>query len=89
MVENEINAIVGAWARVNPERAEEVRRSMESFSQVSAFDLDEPGKVGLLIEAGDLDQAHGLLTKKIRCLDGVWGVWPVYAHHEIDQEEKE
>ncbi len=89
MVEKEINTIVGAFARINPEKAAEVRADIESLSHVSVFDLDDSGKVGLLIETGDLDQAHGILTDTIRNIEGVWGVWPVYAHDEIEHEEKE
>jgi nitrate reductase NapAB chaperone NapD len=66
------------------ERADEtsVKERLEALRGVSTFPLDVPGKVGLLIEAGSLDEAHAVLSRDIQTVEGVLGVWPVYAHSE-------
>jgi nitrate reductase NapAB chaperone NapD len=59
-----------------------VRKRLTAVSGVTLFDLGEVGKIGLVIEAGDLDEAHRKLRVEIREIEGVLGVWPVYAHME-------
>jgi len=82
-------AVVGAFARIDPAGAKEICASIEALPQVSTFDLHDSGKVGLLIDASDLGQAHDALTKQIRAIEGVWGVWPVYVHSESDEEKEQ
>ncbi len=72
-------ATVGAFARVAPETANEVRRKLASIEGVTLFDLDELSKVGLVIETLGLDAAHKKVTQEIKYIDGVLGVWPLYA----------
>ena len=42
------------------------------------------GKVGLIIEGGDLDTVHAILTRSIRSVEGVLGAWPISVH--LDDE---
>ena len=79
-------AIVGAYARIDPDAVGEVRDRLRALPGVTSFDLDEPAKVGLVIESTNMDGAHRLLTRTVRGTEGVWGVWPVYAQHEDDDE---
>jgi nitrate reductase NapAB chaperone NapD len=76
-------AMVGAFARIEPGTLDKVVERLEKIDGVSTFDLDDPGKVGLLIEAEDADSAHAKLTKEIRNTEDVWGVWPVYMENTV------
>jgi nitrate reductase NapAB chaperone NapD len=76
--------MVGAFARIEPGSAGTVIRRLERIAGVETFELDDPDKVGILIEADDMDRAHAMLTRDIRNIGGVWGVWPVYAHDDED-----
>jgi len=80
--------LVGAFARIDPTGGGEVRSRLSALSGVEVFDLDDPGKVGLLIEAADTGLAHRVLTSRVRNVEGVWGVWPVYVHGEGDPREE-
>ena len=77
-------AIVGAYARIDLADPQAVRCRLAEVSGVTLFDLDEPGKVGLVLEADSLDDAHTTLRAGIEKVDGVLGVWPVYADTESD-----
>ncbi|PCI10551.1 hypothetical protein COB72_03060 [bacterium] len=80
-------AIVGAFARVDTEYTSACREELDQLGGVSTFDLDDPDKVGILIEADTLDDAHSTITKTIRSTTGVMGVWPVYVNTEDEQEQ--
>ncbi len=80
-------AVVGAYARIDLSEEALVPGRLEALEGVSTFKLDEPGKIGLLIEAESLDEARSRLEDEIEKLDGVLGVFPVYAHAEPEQEE--
>ncbi len=82
-------AVVGAFARVDPKDVPATRARLEQLDGVSIFDLDEPPKVGILIEADDIDTAHAILTRQVKVVDGVWGVWPIYVHAEPDEVDAE
>jgi len=75
-------AFVGAWARIDLTRAAAVARDLAGFPGVETFDLEVPGKLGLLIEADDLESAHHMLTVNLTGCEGVLGIWPVYVHDE-------
>lgn len=79
-------AIVGAFARVDSDHTSACRDELDLLSGVSTFDLDDPDKVGILIEADSLNEAHGTITTTIRSTPGVMGVWPVYVNTEDEQE---
>lgn len=80
-------ALVGAFARIDPDDAERVRSRLDALSGVETFDLGDPLKVGLFIEAETVDLAHGILTREIPAVEGVLGAWPVYLHGEGEHEE--
>jgi nitrate reductase NapAB chaperone NapD len=75
-------AIVGAYARIDGEASPEVRQRLSAFPNVELFDLADPGKVGLIVEAESLDHAYALVRHDLRRVNGVLGVWPVYVHTE-------
>ena len=79
-------AIVGAFARVEIEQFRQTERGLNEIEGVSTFGLEEPGKVGLLVETRDLDEAHGIIKNTIPAVPGVLGVWPVYANIEDEAE---
>ncbi|MCP3902213.1 MAG: chaperone NapD [Planctomycetes bacterium] len=79
-------ATVGAFARIDAATAADVARRLEEIPGVETFPLDEPGKLGLVIEAEDLDRAHAIVTRDVRHAPGVLGVWPLYAHFDDGDE---
>ena len=76
--------VVGAWARVEMTDHESSRRALSELDGVEVFDLGDPGKVGLVIEADDLDTAHGVLTRAIPAVRGVLCAWPVSVYLDDD-----
>ncbi len=80
-------AIVGAFARVDSGQGSLCRERLCELAGVSTFEIDDPDKVGILIEADSLDQAHAMVSKTIRLTPGVLGVWPVYVNTEDEQEQ--
>jgi len=78
-------AIVGAFARVEADQAAACRDELDSLEGVSTFDLDDRNKVGVLIEADSLNEAHALITESVRLTPGVLGVWPVYVNTEDEE----
>lgn len=80
-------AIVGAFARVETDSMGVCREELDQLRGVSTFDLDDPDKVGILIEADSLNEAHCTITTTIRSTPGVMGVWPVYVNTEDEQEQ--
>ena len=79
--------IVGAFARVEIDDSNLVRQRLSDLEGIETFELDEPGKVGLIIEGDDLDAVHAILTRDVRSVDGVLGAWPISVH--LDDEEQD
>ncbi len=79
-------AIVSAFARIKSDIGSECRGFLDSLQGVSTFEINEPDKLGLLIETESLDAAHSMITKDIRTTPGVLGVWPVYVNTEDEQD---
>jgi len=73
-------ATIGVYVRVTVGREGTVREALAALAGARPFDLEEPGKVGLVLEADDLDAAHALLEGPVRSVPGVLAAWPVYAH---------
>ena len=80
-------AVVGAYARIDVSDPQAVRTRLAALSGVTLFDLGDPGKVGVLIEADSIDDAHRTLCAEVEKVEGVWGVWPVYAHMEPESAD--
>ncbi|MBL4809444.1 MAG: chaperone NapD [Phycisphaerales bacterium] len=75
-------AIVGAFARIESNIASSCQSALEEIAGVSIFDIKDPDKLGVLVEAESLNQAHSTITTTIRNTPGVLGVWPVYVNTE-------
>jgi nitrate reductase NapAB chaperone NapD len=74
--------VVGAYARIELSEESRVPQRLEALEGVSTFPLGDAGKIGILVEAESLDEAHARLSKEIRELEGVRGVFPVYVNAE-------
>ena len=81
--------IIGAFARVEPGTFSGIKECLEGMEGISTFDLDKEDKVGILIEAANLDQAHQRLTGEIRAVKGILAVWPVYIHDENGLDDQQ
>ena len=75
-------AVVGAYARIDATRTAEIRRRVQALPGVTTFDLDDSAKLGIVVEAPDLESAQDRLTQTVSAVEGVLGVWPVYSHPE-------
>lgn len=82
-------ATVGAFARIDAAAAAAVRERLGRLDGVETFELDEPGKLGLIIEAPDLDEAHRRITREIQPAEGVLAVWPVFADFDEISPDQE
>jgi nitrate reductase NapAB chaperone NapD len=80
--ENQPVATVGAFARVDMNCIALVHENLSALEGITLFDLEDPAKVGLIIEASNLDLAYDTIQHQIRQVEGVLGVWPVYANFE-------
>ena len=85
--QNEVLAVVGAFARIKPGTYEDVRVALESIEGVETFDLNETDRIGIVLEAPGAKDAERLLEGPIRHARGVWGVWPVSVELE-DQPDR-
>jgi nitrate reductase NapAB chaperone NapD len=61
---------------------DEVRSQLAAMEGITLFDLDDPGKIGLIVESANLDEAHYTIMHQIRKTEGVLGIWPIYANFE-------
>ncbi|MBK8975900.1 MAG: hypothetical protein IPM29_08225 [Planctomycetes bacterium] len=69
--------IIGVLARVDVATRGDTRLRLERLEGVSTFDLASPDKLGVLIEASDVDAAHATLQQQVGHTPGVLAVWPV------------
>lgn len=79
--------VMGAFVRVDDARTTAACDGLRALPGVTVFALDAAGKVGLLVEAGSLEEAHLQLTRDVAATDGVLGVWPVSV--ELDDPSPE
>ncbi len=80
----ETTVIVGVLTRIEPSRAAAIASALATYEGVSTFPLEPAEKLGVLIEAADLDSAHARITQDIRHTPGVLGCWPVSAEFDSD-----
>ena len=80
---NEILAVVGAYARIEPGCALEVRARVDALAGAETFDLGEADRIGIVIEANGASKAEQILGS-VSDTQGVWGVWPVSV--ELEEE---
>ena len=71
--------VVGAYARIDPAEPEAVRSRLDHLAGVETFDLGDPFRVGLLIEAPTFEDAHERIQQVIPAVEGVLGVWPIFV----------
>ncbi|MAE67849.1 MAG: hypothetical protein CMJ18_26645 [Phycisphaeraceae bacterium] len=79
-------ATIGGYVRFLPGQELSVRDGLSAIRGVELFDLDRPGTVGVIIEAGSLDDAHGVLERDLRRVEGVTGCFPVYVNIEDESD---
>ena len=81
--------VVGALARVDQDCRHEVCSRIETLEGFSTFAVEDPLKVGVLIEASSLDEAHMRFTDQLTAVEGVLGAWPVSVESDegFDNEE--
>ena len=84
MSDREEAVVVGAWARVDPDSPEAVRRRLDELAGVSTFDLEDSHKLGILIEATSLDEAYRILRRDVEAAEGVLGAWPASVHLDTE-----
>lgn len=79
--------VVGVLARIEAGDVEGVKARLAAIPGVETFDLPEPepGKLGVLIEASGVDDAHACLREHVDTTPGVLGTWPVAL--ELDDED--
>lgn len=80
--------IIGALASVEVALAEAVRQSLAAMAGVTPFPVDDPTRLGLLIEAATVDDGYRLLRHEIEKIEGVVAIWPVYAYLEAEDVPK-
>jgi nitrate reductase NapAB chaperone NapD len=51
-------------------------------SVVQTLELEEPGSLGLVLQAEDLDAVHAALTREVGGVEGVLAAWPLHAELE-------
>lgn len=78
--------VVGALARIEVDSKGDVLRRIDSLPGFSAFEVEDPLKVGVLIEAASVDEAHSLFSTQLTSVEGVLGAWPVSIEWEEGPE---
>lgn len=68
---------VGVLARVADRERAAVKQHIDALPSVETFEVEAEGKMGMVIEAVNIDTAHAILREQIDTVDGVLGTWPV------------
>ena len=69
--------VVGALARIETDSRQEVYQRIEALAGFTAFEVEDPLKLGILIEARSVDEAHSLFSTQLTKVEGILGAWPV------------
>lgn len=80
--------VVGALARIDTDRKQETCALIEALDGFSAFEVEDPLKLGVLIEASSLDEAHERFVDQLTAVDGVMGAWPVSVDSDDGLEDE-
>lgn len=80
-------AVLGVLARVEIAERDRVVACLQQIEGVTPFLIDEPGRIGLVVEADTLQMAHTRLLNEIQSTPGVLGTWPVFVHAENETAE--
>ena len=73
---------VGVLVRVESDSLREVDSALGEIPGVTTLELEEPGSIGIVIEAPDLDSAHSLLCDRVQRTAGVLAAWPIHTQLE-------
>ena len=63
--------VVGALVRVQSDLSQSLLAELASWEGTEVMAFEDPTKIGLVVEAETLDQAHRLLNEDVRRLEGV------------------
>ena len=74
--------IVGALVRAKAENTTNIQSTLAKIPGAMVQGFADPTKIGLVIEAKGLNEAHDLLNEKVGHIEGVLTVHPVYANFE-------
>ena len=80
--------VVGGLIRFTIGEEGAVADRLGALDGVSTFSLQETGRMGVLVEATDIDEAHRVLTQDVNGVDDVLGVWPIYVHSEPEDVDE-
>lgn len=83
--------IVGVLARIEIADRERIWKEVDADPALTPFPIeDEEERIGVLIEAEDLEEANQILKKKVNAIAGILGTWPVYTDlQQLPPEEEE
>lgn len=71
---------VGVFVRAVPAELELVAQRLEELDGVlEVLALEEPGALGVVLRASDLDDAHAAVTRRLRAVEGVLVAWPLHT----------
>lgn len=79
--------VVGVLARIDTTDPDGVRQRLNALDGVETFDLAEPEKLGIVVEATGIDDAHDRLRHEVDATVGVLGTWPVAMEMDSDDSE--
>ncbi len=79
--------VVGVLVRVDLDSSDQVERNLSELNGVSTVQMEEPGTLGLVIEAEDINAVHEKLTSEVRATEGVLTAWPVEMHFNPESED--
>ena len=70
---------IGVLVRVDESTAGKVELGLNAIEGVKTLALEQPGTLGAVIRAADLDQAHATLCNRVQRVEGVLCAWPVHT----------
>lgn len=80
--------VVGVLARVEAGCRAAVQAACGALPGVTVFAVADEDRLGLLLEATDLEAAHVLLNERVAAVPGVLGTWPVAVEMDTDTAPK-
>jgi hypothetical protein len=81
--------VLGVLARVDRRTRDAVEQRLTGRPGVSVFAVDDPSRMGILIETESLPVAEETLRDWVMTTPGVLGAWPVFLHDEPSAGESD
>ena len=78
-------AVLGVLLRVEQSLREQVSEQLASLPGVEFFPVDDPLRMGVVIEAATTTEAEFIYHEQVQAVEGVLGAWPVFAHAESEE----